>query len=109
MRSAVGHRRESPRGLGDGGAVLVEPVDRVELGPGEPAQRVVVLQRAGFAGEQPGGPHPEDVSGLQRPLAGDALTRFDLDAQFLPQLADQGFLGTLARFELAAGQFPAAA
>lgn len=108
-RSHSGCVREAECGLGDGGTVLVEPVDGVQLRPGEPAQCVVVLQRTRFAGEQSGGPHLEDVSGFERPLAGDALARFDLDAEFLTEFADQGLFGALARFELAAGEFPAAA
>jgi hypothetical protein len=63
----------------------------------------VVFEWFGGAGEEAGGPDPEDVGGLEGPFAGDALQGLGLDAEFLAELADEGLLGGLAGFELAAG------
>jgi hypothetical protein len=68
----------------------------------------VVFEWFGGAGEEAGGPDPEDVGGLEGPFAGDALQGLGLDAEFLAELADEGLLGGLAGFELAAGELPAA-
>lgn len=63
----------------------------------------MVLEGGGGAGEEAGGPDLEDVRGLEGPFAGDAFQGLGLDAEFLAEFADEGLLGGLAGFELAAG------
>jgi hypothetical protein len=91
--------------LGEEGEVRREPGDLVELLPGQPAERVVLVGRRRSRREvdKVRGQH---VAGLDRDVPGKRAQVVHLAAEFLPDLADDRFGDGLAAVHLAAREFP---
>jgi len=100
------HDRGVPDG-GQDGTVGRQPRHVVELSGGQPAQLVVVLERAWLALDERGNVHVQGEAGSDVGRA-EQLTDGDPDTQLLAALAGQGAGRGLAGLDLAAGELPAA-
>ena len=87
---------------GDDREVGRQPVHRVQVGRGQPAQ-LGVLGEGRLAGGEPGGPDPQHQAAGHQHVRADPGADLDLDGQLLAQLADQGLRLGLPRLHLAAG------